>query len=517
MELTNYLAILWRRKWIILIVAVVTVAIVTAGTLQMTPLYSTTSTLRVATASTGTVDAVNYDINYASRLMKTYAQVATSSPLLGALSAKLGVDKLPKISVNNSTDTELMEITAEDPDPLLAQKAANTLAELLIAYARNSDIQGDKTTLDSLGVQLAQAQSDVDKARQQYETLAAQTPRDADKIATANQVMQSKIQGYASLLTLYQRVQAGQSVHSNAVSVVEPAAFPTTPSSPRIPLNIALGALVGLVGGVLLAFLFENLDTTMYTTEQIRKVTGLPVFGRIPVSKLTRATTFLNGASPEGEAFRHVRTRLLNMPDGTSPHALMITSAEPGEGKSTIVSNLAYSLAQAGQRVLLIDCDLRVPSLHKIFGMPNEIGLSSILDDQAMLPQAVQKTKVAGVWLITSGPIPSNPVELLGSVRMKEVLAEVTAHFSTVLLDTTSLLAVTDALVLAPAVDGIVMVVARARVREGAERAALEQLKEASAKSIGIVVNRAERDHEYGYYHKGKPNGRGDKKKSQPV
>lgn len=504
MELKSYLAILWRRKWIILIVAVVTVGVVTAGTLRMTPVYSTTATLRIATAPVGSVDSINYNLTYADRLMKTYAQVATSSPVLSALSAKLGVGTLPKISVNNSTDTELMEITAEDPDPLLAQKSANTLSELLIAYARNSDVEGDKTTLDSLGVQLAQAQSEMDKAREQYETLAAQTPKDSDKIASANQLMQSKMQGYASLLTLYQRVQAAQSLRSNAISIVEPAALPTSPSSPRIPLNIALGWLVGLAGGVMLAFLLENLDTTMYTTEQIRKVTELPVLGRIPMSKQKPVSTFLNGTSPEGEAFRQVRTRLLNMLESGSSHTLMITSTEPGEGKSTIVSNLAYSLAQSGQRVLVIDCDLRVPSLHRIFGLPNEIGLSSILHGQDTLLQVVQKSRVPGVWLITSGPIPSNPAELLGSAKMKELLAEVTAHFDTVLLDSTSLLAVTDALVLAPVVDGIVMVVARARVREGHAQAACELLKEANSRSIGVVVNRAEPDHDYGYYHRGR-------------
>jgi tyrosine-protein kinase len=513
MELNNYLAILWRRKWIILIVAVGTVGIVTAGTFWMTPLYSTTTTLRVATASGGSVDTVNYDINYTDRLIKTYAQVATSGPMLGGLSAKLGVSKLPKIGVINSTNTELMQITAEDPNPLLAQNAANNLAELLIAYARNSDVQGDKTTLDSLGVQLVQAQSDMDKARQQYETLAAQTPKDADQVAAANQLMQSKLQAYTNLFSVYQRVQAWQSVHSNVVSVVEPAAFPTAPSSPRIPLNIALGSLVGLAGGVMLAFLVENLDTTLYTTEQIHKVTGLPVLGRIPVSK-KKASTFLNGASPEGEAFRHLRTRILNMPDCTSPHALMVTSAEPGEGKSTVVSNLAYSLAQSGQRVLVIDCDLRAPSLHRIFGLPNEVGLSTILGGPANPSQAVPESQVPGVWLITSGPIPSNPSELLGSVKMRDLLVQVTAHFDKVLLDTTSLLAVTDTLVLAPTAEAIVMVVARARTSEGHARAACELLKEANAIAIGVVVNHAEPDYEYGFYHKAKPKGQVSKKAS---
>ena len=144
MELKRYLATLWRRKSIILIVAVVTVAVVTVGTFQTTLLYQTSTTLRVATTCVGTVDTLNYDNNYADRLMKTHSQAATSSPMLGELSQKIRTDALPKIACNRSPNTELIHMTAEDQHPLLGQTPSNTLAELLIAYARNLAVQGDE-------------------------------------------------------------------------------------------------------------------------------------------------------------------------------------------------------------------------------------------------------------------------------------------------------------------------------------------------------------------------------------
>lgn len=502
MELANYLAILRRRKWLVAIVTVTTLLVVIVGTLLMTPIYQASTTLRVATAAQGSLDSIQYTTVYADRLMNTYVKIATSGPVLEQLNQKLGIVKPLKISVSPTANTELLEIKVEDPDPVLATQAANTIAELLIANVRNSEIQNDQATEQMLDRQVVESEAQLTQARQQYETAVEETPQDKSKVDAATQTLQAKQQAYANLLALRERVRAMQGVRTSAVSVVEPAVIPDTPSSPRKELNFALGLLVGLVGGVGLAFLFENLDTTLNTTEQIEKATALPILGSIPVSKQPAQHAFLNGTSPEGEAVRHLRTHIINVTGSGAPHALLVTSAEPGEGKSTIAGNLAYSLAQSGNKVLLIDCDLRVPSLHKMFEVPNDVGLSSLLKGEAKLSQAVQKTRVPGVHVLPSGPLPSNPAELLGSTQMAELLAEVKLHFNTVVLDSPSLLAVTDALILAPTVDGVVLVIGRGHVREGAARTACRNLKDVNAKPLGVVINWAEGAGRYGYYRR---------------
>lgn len=502
MELQNYLTILWRRKWIVMTVTAVTLVVVVIGTILMTPIYQASTTLRVATAAQGSLDSVQFVTTYADRLMNTYVKIATSGPLLDQLDLKLGIDKPPKISVTPTANTELLEITVEDPNPVLASQAANTLADLLIANVRNSDIQNDQATEQTLDRQVVQSEAELTQARQQYQSAVAESPQDKSKVDSASQTLQAKQQAYATLLALLERVRAMQGVRTSSVAVVEPAVVPDTPSSPRKELNFALGLLVGLAGGVGLAFLLENLDTTLYTTEQIQKASALPILGSIPVSKQPAKNAFLNGTSPEGEAVRHLRTHLKNVDGIEAQHTLLVTSAEPGEGKSTIAANLAYSLAQSGNRVLLIDCDLRLPTVHKMFEVQNDVGLSSLLKGEATLTQVIQKSRIPEVYVLPSGPVPSNPAELLGSARMAALLAEVKPHFNAVVLDSTSLLAVTDALILAPAVDGVVMVIGCGNVRESAVRAACQQLKDAKAKLLGVVINRSEEVGHYGYYRR---------------
>jgi non-specific protein-tyrosine kinase len=290
-------------------------------------------------------------------------------------------------------------------------------------------------------------------------------------------------------------------IRPDAVSVIEPAIEPLAPSAPRKALNIALGSLVGLVGGVGLAFLFENLDTKLYRTKQIEDVTDLATLGKIPtVSRSQRRAGPFNSNSPQGEAYRRLRTNIFTLGQEAPLQTLVVTSAEPHEGKSTIVGGLASVIAQSGRKVLAVDADLRRPTLHKVFGLSNQVGLSNVLRQGVPLQKAVQATDSPGVQVLTSGPLPPNPAELLGEPRTAELIERLARQHDMVLLDTPSLLAVTDAAVLAPAVDGVVLVVRRAQTRQEAVRAAQRHLTNVKARIVGIVVNRAEADGDYHYY-----------------
>lgn len=433
MELSFYLAILWRRKWIVFVTTFVTVAVVVAGTLMMPSIYTASATLRVL-ASEGSADWLQYDTDYTNRLMNTYVEIATSNPVLEELRQRLGLEEPPEVKTEILGNSELLQVMVEDQNPVLAAQAANVLAEILIAQSRTD--------------------------------------------------------------------RRGQ---GNRLVVIEKAVPPEEPTSPRPELNIALGFMVGLAGGVGLIFLFENLDTTLYTTKQIEAATELPVLGKIPLVK--KKHIFFNGTSPEGEAVRFLRTYLLALqPERLDQQgvfkSLLITSAEPREGKSTIVANLAYTMGQFGRNVVVVDGDLRRPTLHELFDLPNEVGLSDVLRQEATLEDVIQDSHKPGVQVLTSGPEPPNSTDLLGSPQMRALIEQLKQQFDLILLDTPALVVVPDAAVLAQKADGVVLVVGRARVRREAVRAACRHLAHVKARSIGVVVNRAEQKGGYDYYHR---------------
>lgn len=505
MELWNYLEILWRRKWIVLLTTAMTVAVTLVGTLLTPPMYAASTTLRIATALSGPNTQPN--LLYSDRLMNTYSKIATSRPVQEELKQKLGIKWLPKIEIESLANTELLRVTVEDEDPVLAKDVANTLADILVARGRAEYTAGAKTARELLSEQLAQVQNELNQARSQYESQLAQLPEDPQSreafnrsLELASQSIELKERTYAGLLQEYEQARSTEARQANAVSIVEPAIVPENPSGPGKIVPIALAFIVGLIAGTGLAFLFENLDTTLHTTRQIVDVTKLSPLGMIPAARRRPQITIFNSNSPQEEAFRRLRTNILTFDHGRPLQTLLLASAEPDEGKSTVVANLACSLAKSGRKVIVVDADLRLPTLHKIFDLPNEEGLSSVLRQEVPLNQAVRNTNFPGLQVLTSGPLPPNPAELLGSTQMTVLMKQLEQQFDMILLDSPALLAVTDAAVLAPAVDGVVLVVRRAQSRQEAVRSAHQQLINVKARSVGVVVNRAEQDGSYHYY-----------------
>ena len=505
MELKTYLAILRRRKWIVAISVVVITIVAIIATVLATPIYVTSTTLRVATIGSGVADPGRLDIGYTERLINTYATIITSGSMRAEIKQRFNLDESPKVSVEMIPDTELIMIRVEERDPEMARSVANALAEILVAQSRELYSGSGQSTQVILSKQLVQIEEELLQARGEYERLLRETPEDSASITAANQSIALKERTYATLLEQYEEARVVEAIRANAVSVIEPAYVPRTPAKPRHELNIALGILVGLISGVGLALVFENLDTTLYTEEQIEAVTQLAAISSIPAAdNQLQIARIDNGHYPQLEAFRRLRINIFADAESL-PQAIMITSAERGEGKSTISANLAVTIAQSGRKVVIVDCDMRLPKLHKFLDLPNKRGLTSILTESVTLTEAMQDSSFSRLQVITSGPPPPNPTELLGSPQMGILIEQLKQDFDIVLFDTPALLSVSDAAALVPFVDSVILVVARARSRREAVRMVRRQLVNVKAKSIAVVVNQADQGDSYAYQYNSIP------------
>jgi capsular exopolysaccharide synthesis family protein len=509
MDLKGYLSILRRNIWVILSTLVVTVTVVTVVTLLITPIYTASTTLRVATAASGVVSYSDY--MYADRLLNTYTKLATSRPILDELAKRLNLQKSPQVTVVTIPNTELIKISVESPDPQMAQDSANSLAEIIIAQAKQLYAGEGKSTQDILGEQLTQAEKDLTQARQAYDAYVSQHPTDSEQIAAMDAEIEMKNKTYANILSQYDQARIQESIRANIISIVEPAILPLSPSKPNKTLNIGLGFLVGLAGGVGLAFLFENLGTRLHTSKQIEAAVYFNTIGRIPTFE-RRKLFSLKRQKDENlhisfkEAFRRLMIQISmqnpNGQEGSAFKSFLITSAEAGEGKSTIAANLATAIAQSGKKAIVVDCDLHIPKQHQINKLPNTLGLSTLLNNLANIEKIVQKSDIPGMHVLTSGPLPPNPDKVLATPQMKSLIKYLSFQYDAILLDAPAFLVLADTALLVPIVDGVILVARRNFTQEDTLKETCKQLLDSKAPVLGLVVNEAEPNGTYYYYRR---------------
>lgn len=534
MELQRYIDILARRKWIILLTMLVTVAVVALGSYLQMPVYAATATVRIAQASSGSIEYVDYV--YAERLMNTYSEVLTSRPLLGEVVRRLGlrssIEKLAaQVEAEVLLNTELLRITVEDPNPARAKHIADTLASLLVEQSRSLYYGGGKSAREILQEQLTAVANDLQQHRDALQVLLDDPTDREQELETLNRQISLEEEVYSRLLLQYEEARIAEATRENSVSIVEPAVLPERPSKPRWRLNLALGALLGLFAGVILAFLLETLHPAIYSTAGLEAAVGMPVLATVPhLSRVThRRRSRKNGNplplhvtaggkwSPAVEPYRILRANLLAATEG-SPRTILVTGGEPGSGKTTVTANLAVTLAQAGRSVIVVDCDLRRPGLHEQFDLPNRMGVAEVLHDLDRLDFALQQTPIPGLKILTAGRLstgrerqpskqapsqpsgrssslePRDPIELLGSEAMASLVRRLGSGADIVLLDSPPALAVADAAVLASNVDGIVLVAARGQATPHSLQRTQEQIENLGGKVLGVVFNQAARD-----------------------
>lgn len=494
MDLGTFLEVVWRHRLVVVAAALAAILAAIGGLYALTPRYVASTTLRVGTASTGSPDWPTYDIQYTDRLMNTYKTVVTSEPMAQQVMNQLGLPTKPKIEVRIPANTELMEIRATDASPGRAAQVANAVATLMISQLDQQAAGSGAGTAALLLPQLNQLQADLSQARADFDKLVQTAPNDQTRLQAAQDAIKLKTDTYTALLRQYESARNADELHSKRMTIVTEATPPAKPSAPSVLFVLPLAAIFGLLGGIALAFLLENFDTRLHSSREVEAATSLPVLGKIPAAKSVRGALF-PARSTQEEAFRRLRTNLLARDAGQPDRSVLVTSAAPREGKSTTTANLALAIAQSGRRVVVVDADMRKPTMHGIFGLENTVGLSSVLSRQATLDEAIQFSMIPGIQVLASGPPSPNPAELLGLRQMENLVRDLERDFDFVLIDTPSLETVSDAAILSLVVDEVLLVVARGHSRRDAVVSALQELEYVQSAPLGVVVTRSEPGH----------------------
>ncbi|MBM4457728.1 MAG: polysaccharide biosynthesis tyrosine autokinase [Chloroflexi bacterium] len=514
MELKEY--ILPLRKWWWLIVASVFIATVSSylATRQQSPIYQARTTIMIGSAIENPNPTGN-DFWLTQQLANTYADIAKREPIKQATMAALGLNWLPEYTVRVVANTQLLEITVVDTSPPRAQAVAAELANQLIRQTpTNSDSETQqrqafiKAQLDDLEVKIKETKAEIDKKQADLANLfsARQIADTQTQIAGLQTKLNTLQANYAALLS---NTQQGS---INTISVIEPAVLPTKPIGPNKLATILLAAAIGLVLAAGAAYLLEYLDDTLKNPDDVQKELSLTTLGAVPVMDGATAGDELpvlsGGHSAAVEAYRILRTNLQFAAVDRPLHTLLITSPAPTEGKSLTVANLGAAMAQAGKHVVLVDGDLHRPRLHRLFKLRNNTGLTTaLLEARPSLDGLLQETTVPGLHVLTSGPLPPNAAELLGSARMKELLAEVQTQADLVVVDSPPSTALSDAAILSTQTDGVLLVLDSGHTRREVARRALDGLRQVNARVVGALLNRMPTRgagyYYYYYYHYG--------------
>ncbi|WP_422741865.1 polysaccharide biosynthesis tyrosine autokinase [Mycobacterium sp. WMMD1722] len=451
MTLQDFVSLL-RARWITVCVTIVVVVL--GGvllTLLTTPMYQASTRLFVSTSSGSSLSDVYQGNRFSQERVISYAEL-----LMGETLAQRTIDKLDldedantlreNVKATVKPDTVLINVAVLDESPVRARDIANALSDEFVTMVRELE-----------------------------------TPED------------------------------GAAPESRVV-VEQRASIPEKPVVPKTARNLAVALGLGVISGVGLAVLRDRLDNTVKDRKTLEAITGTGVVGNIPLDKERRrhaAISFETDNSPIAEAFRKVRTNLQFLAVDNPPRVIVVTSSVPSEGKSTTAINIALALAEADHQVVIVDGDLRRPMIHKYLDVVGPVGFSTVLSGAADLSEALQKTQYTGLTVLSSGAIPPNPSELLGSQAARKLLNELRAEYDYVIIDSTPLLAVTDAAILAAGADGVLVMASYGRTKRDQISHAVQSLESVAAPILGAVLTmtptRSNASYGYGYGYYGEP------------
>ena len=492
-----------RRWWVVVLCCALALAAAFGITSRQAPKYSAQVTMQVYPVQpTGAID---YNaLLFAERLAQTYQRLITIRPVLESvideLNLRYSVDKLKgNVSAQVQSDSELLLVSVSDVDPDLAASIANAIANHFSTYMSAQSATVGLVATEELQVRVASLEDLINSTEDQILTLAS-SPNSSDPVVQGQIVfLQGTLADLQPVrdqlrLALEASTSGGMTVDAQ-IAIAEPAVAPTAPYAPRLPLNLALGFVVGAMLAVAIIVGLAYLDRSVRSTTDFLELDNLHLLaslGVVPKLASGRKQLFVLD-QPTGEAAEAIRLLRANVEFASAEReiaTLAISSADVEEGKTTVAANLAVTLAQAGFVTALVDADLRRPTLHSIFGVQNARGLSDMLKS-ADLPwkRTVVASGIPNLVLLTSGNLPKNPSDLLSGDRLGDVLDEMKKSFDVIIVDTAPILPVSDALLVAAQVDGVVLVAQSGRTRSDDLRRAATMLRRGAVRIVGVAIN----------------------------
>ena len=433
MELHDYITVARKRWRVITLVTLLVLGLAAAASALTTKVYESRTQFFVSTTGANDSGALLQGSTFTQQRVKSYAQLVTTPRVLDQVAQATGTD---------AADLDERVIATTPPDTVL--------------------------------IDVAVRDPDPEAAHAVAAGIAEVFPETVAELESP----------------------AGGEASPVKVTVVQPPSIPDSPVSPEPVRNIAIGFVLGLLGGLGVAILRETLDRTVKTLEDLKLVSNRPILGAIAFdSDAARRPLIVevDPRSPRAEAFRALRTNLTFIDAADHPETIVVTSSLAGEGKSTVTMNLAMSMAQAGVKVCLIEADLRRPRVLDYMGLDGSFGLTDVLIGHADASDVLQQYGDTNLWVMGAGAIPPNPSELLGSNQMRAVLADLAQRFNQVIIDAPPVLPVTDAVVLSKIVDGAIVVAGSGLVENEQLEHTLQTLESVNGRVLGVILNRAPR------------------------
>jgi non-specific protein-tyrosine kinase len=501
-ELRDYLHVLKSRIWIVIQTVVIFTLVAFAYSWIQQPVYQGTATVLVSSQDAGSAilgTTLGELTGQPERSLQTQVQLMQLRSLAETAVRKLGLKESPDallshVEVLAAGQTNVVLIRATDTDPQRAANVANEMASAYVAWSRGTKRESIKAAADEVQVRLDQARADIltlGKKIVNTRTLDKNGNIVHDDALQAELTIATNL--YATLAEKLETLRVSEQLETGAGRVVATAVANPSAISPKPMRNSMLGLVAGLVVGIAMAFLVEYLDNTIKSTDEAERLYGAPVLGHIPLEQFAknekrRLTIVQHPGSSAAESYRALRNSLDFINFEHDIKALLITSSAPSEGKSTVAANLAAGLAQAGHKVALVNSDFRRPTTDQFFDVNNSIGLSDVLLGATTLKSALQRPGDDQLLVLSAGRMPPNPSELLGSVKMSELIDSLKEWADWVIVDSPPVLAVADAAAMARWVDGVLMVSRGGISSRDAARKGREILEKAGGHLAGVVI-----------------------------
>lgn len=500
----EYTSLLWRWLWLLVLSACLAGGVAFYISRQQTPIYQSSTLVMIDTAPSYLSDLYSSIIT-SQQLLKTYAKIMTSQPVLDGVKQQLGLEELTaSIQIQPIQDTQLLTVIVQDTDPDRAATIANTLVSVFAAQLQAGQITRYADSKKILENQMAVLEQQIQATTA---TLNAKedTPENQATLLTLQTNLSQYQYSYSYLLQSYSQLSLAETQSTSTIILNDPAVPNAIPIQPQPIQNAFLAAVVGLLlaGGTI--FLIDFLDDTIRDPQEITRKWGVPILGMITHYKSNGSPliTIKQPLAPVSEAFRSLRTNLQFAGADSPLKTILVASPSPRDGKTTIAANLACMIAQSNRSVVLVDTDLRRPNIHKYFQLLNRLGLTNqLIQPQDRLDGSIQNTELDSLKVITFSSLPSNPSELLGSVKMQEMMSYLRDQFDFIILDSPPALMVTDAVVLASRVDGVIIVVKPSVTRRAELHHMIEQLKQVDARVLGVVINDVDVGRSKYYYYR---------------